>query len=198
MDESGINPKDHFIKQRRNIAVISATVWLYVLGDVSFRSTATVMGNDIIIGNPEVVEYFLYTLLLYFSWRYITACGDLKGLKEFIYNIDARMEKKDENILKRRLDKDLSGENAENCEYKLYKRDGLKRFYSVFYSVKINTDQYLRSEKEYIIGNERIWRWPISFLNALFFKTSFNEYVLPYLIMLSAMIACLLNHFEYL
>ena len=91
MPESGINPQDHFVKQRRNLVIISLVLIFYHAADLSFDKV-NILGNTVTIGHPEVVSFCLFSFFVYFLWRYFTIFNEVNGHEETIRIIKELIE----------------------------------------------------------------------------------------------------------
>lgn len=82
MAESGINPRDHFIRQRRNLVLISLFAIFYKAGGLKLLQV-NFFGNVTAIERPEIVSFALVGFFVYFLWRYYSACNEVCGISNF-------------------------------------------------------------------------------------------------------------------
>lgn len=79
MPESGVDGADHFVKQRRNIVIISLILIFYHVAGLNFKEL-NILGNKVTIVHPEIVSICLGLFFIYFLWRYFTACNSIRGI----------------------------------------------------------------------------------------------------------------------
>lgn len=81
--------RDHFIKQRKNLILISLFSIFYEAADLEIKELS-LFGNKMIIGNPEIISISIFVFFLYFLWRYISAFSEIFGLEAFKVKIRKR------------------------------------------------------------------------------------------------------------
>lgn len=92
MPDSGTSPKDHFVKQRRNLVLMSLFIIFYHAANFKI-SEINILGNKSTIGNPEIVGVSLAIFFFYFCWRYSTALNSMNGFYEVIARVYVVIER---------------------------------------------------------------------------------------------------------
>jgi hypothetical protein len=85
MDSDSLD-NTHFLKQRRNLMIISLLIIFYKVGEADF-SKPSFLGNEVTLEKPEAIPFFLSVFLVYFSLRYYTAFREEGCGRDFIEKI---------------------------------------------------------------------------------------------------------------
>lgn len=112
MSESGLTPQEHFIKQRRNLVLISVFLILINLGGVEFNNLS-ILGNTATVKNPNLFYYMILISSLYLLWRYNTAFNLVDGNNKLKELQDNYFEMKKEAEYKNKIIKELQDENRD-------------------------------------------------------------------------------------
>ncbi len=180
MVDSGKTPEEHFIKQRRNLILISLFVIFYEVGNLTIEEI-NFLGNKSKLGNPEIVTFFLIVAFTYFSLRYYTACREIKGISKFLYGCSARAENKCKAFVTKKY--------FEPQKEKFKAVDQITR-------TKFTRTYMLRSERrgengeplhvKIVVKCRFIYNYTLSLLPTIIHTSKFTEYVLPYIIAIIA------------
>ncbi len=81
--------RDGFVRQRRNLMMVSAALLLVESADVKF-SELNLLGNKFLIENPGVINIGLWIAFLYWLYRYYVYFHDI-GEKGFVSKYRSRM-----------------------------------------------------------------------------------------------------------
>ncbi len=82
---------DNFIRNRRNLIIMSFVVIVYGVGKLEF-SEIVLGGAKFTVGKPEWIPMVMFMLLLYFFFRYCGVCMDV-GVKEvLVTKVDGYLE----------------------------------------------------------------------------------------------------------
>ena len=92
-EDSGITPREHFIKQRRNLILISLLVVFMHAAHLTFGKQVSFLGFGVLISNPDIIPKFLILMFCYFSWRYFTALNATDELYKLSKRVDVACEK---------------------------------------------------------------------------------------------------------
>lgn len=196
MPDSGINNQDHFVKQRRNLVLISLFVVFYKAGDLAIEKI-NLLGNETDIGNPEIVHLSLGIFFLYFLLRYYTACRAVSGVKKFWRACQAWFEKRCRHQIHAVL-------KANNINYTSEPHVKKSAFFEVQITFRPNpsfsheahgkeiparlVEQGKHEEYVYSYG-VKYWPWRFySAIYSIFNYTYFLEYVFPYMLALLAVL----------
>ncbi len=60
---------ENFVRQRRNIILISIVLILFDFADIQIGKVS-ILGTNLIIGNPDIIHYFMWIMWTYFLIRY--------------------------------------------------------------------------------------------------------------------------------
>jgi hypothetical protein len=82
MEDGAVDPHEHFIRQRRNLILLSLSIITYKAGEVQIPKI-NLLGNEIPLRTPEIITFWLIVFFIYFSWRYCTACNAVSGIYQF-------------------------------------------------------------------------------------------------------------------
>jgi len=93
-----------FIRQRRNLIVVSLTLLFVEVSGLSVR-TLNVFGNQLAIQNPDIVTWALWVAYVYWLWRYYGYFHDL-GDKGLGAAVDARLSDLVDRWSKRKFESD--------------------------------------------------------------------------------------------
>ncbi len=178
MAESGNTARDHFIRQRRNLVLMSLFVIFYRIGELEIDQI-NFLGNETTIGNPAVVTFSLGVFFTYFLWRYYTACREVAGVTNFFkviqdkaYLIDYGHARK----VVKKLDNLRTGPSHKGPKqlrnsfiYEISEKDvnGINHHVRGEFTTSLS-----HSVESYIRG----------FFFAICNTSAFSEYVLPYLL----------------
>ncbi|WP_415903191.1 hypothetical protein ACMXYR_05225 [Neptuniibacter sp. QD29_5] len=79
---------DGFVRQRRNLMMMSVFVGLYQLAGIELKKI-NFFGNEIVFKNPELLSVFMWVLLVYWLIRFVQFSGEMgdKGLKGDFLNL---------------------------------------------------------------------------------------------------------------
>ncbi len=92
MSENGQSKKQHFLKQRRNLIVVSLVIIFYEVADIEITQI-NILGNTALINNPEIVLYCIVAFFIYFNWRYFPALHDVHGFAQFVGKLKERTDR---------------------------------------------------------------------------------------------------------
>jgi hypothetical protein len=111
-DDSDADPKIHFIKQRRNLVLISVFLILINLGGVNFKELS-ILGNSATINNPNLFYWIIILSSLYLFGRYYTAFNSINGCEEIKEAISSLLEKEKQEKLKLLISKFLEDQKLD-------------------------------------------------------------------------------------
>jgi hypothetical protein len=78
MSDSAKDPHEHFIKQRRNLVLISVFLILVNLGGIKFENV-NILGNTATVQNPNLFYFLIVISSFYLFWRYHSAFLSIDG-----------------------------------------------------------------------------------------------------------------------
>lgn len=173
---------DKFVRQRRNILVVSIIIILYKAGDINI-DVINILGNQIKIGDNRVVVAGLVVAFLYFMWRYYTACREALGIRQFRSACVEWAEKKCARSLEKKYlknsDQYIQVDNIER-----------RKWHLVYKLTKKQTNTFGEQDTHEVTV---IYRYIAYKIVAPIFTTlntsTFSEYVLPYLVATVAALA---------
>ena len=179
----GSNEKDelsHFIRQRRNLVLISLFIIFYKVGNLEL-TTVNFLGNQTKIGNPEVITFCLSVFFSYFLWRYYTACREIGGISRFLMRCTDWAENKARDYIQR---KEFGKKKVYSNQIQLIGREKGARIYRVFdnKSEPLNQGREVKTRYYYSLMKT------ISVIPTIFKTSTFSEYILPYVIAAIAII----------
>lgn len=176
MPDSGYDERDHFIKQRRNLILISLFMIFYKVGKLDLEKV-NFFGNETTVGNPEIVFYALIVFFVYLLWRYYTACRAVEGGGKFIASSKSwSLGKCKERVIKHIL-------TLQDSYSDVYiKKWNWKELVYAYSLSRINNGIHEKVGKEMVFGPEiwhlRLWSPIYSIIN----HGAFSEYIFPYVI----------------
>lgn len=180
-----MDDKEHFIRQRRNLMITCLAIIFFKMLGLKFEQI-NILGNVAAIENPKAIPLILLGALVYFLWRFDTACRQVNGVGQFTQLCRQwAYEKCKEHIRKNILmpNKEKYGDNAHIGHIEIHKN------YVVFMISGFPNDSgEIKISKRYVI---------YKFLGALpvtVHTSYFSEYILPYLLTLTALVLWLIEH----
>ena len=69
-------------RRRRNLLIITVGLLLFEFADVDIAKVG-LLGTELLVGKPKVIEYFAWVLWLYFFWRYLLLLISIVGDGKF-------------------------------------------------------------------------------------------------------------------
>lgn len=186
---------DHFIRQRRNLILISVfIIFMQVVGlevdKISF------LGNSAEITNSDKFPFMVFTIFIYFLWRYYTACREVTGWRQFKFDISSRAT----NLCVKNVDKAINRKKRSYImELSAQAHDRDRLFPVILVKVVKRGARKLYKETGKINAlkwqNTRIKiKWHHCFnvlysgVDVILTTSKFSEYVLPYLLSVLAVL----------
>lgn len=180
-----------FIRQRRDLFVISGILLFTQLANVTFQDQAQLSGISIQVGKPNVINYFLWGLWAYWYWRYFQTYK-LLGKNFFKDKFNTEMTIYLSPILTRmsdaKLDQmketgELTTDGAAGFSLKEQKHGLLQAEYVYEFSA------YEHSRGNVIAANKTLiykkpdyyWMQSMAFFKCFFRHIEFTEYWLPFI-----------------
>lgn len=189
MAESGINLREHFVKQRRNLILISLFAIFYKAGGLKLEEI-NILGNVTTLERPEVVSVGLIAFFVYFLWRYYSVCHESGGISELWHSYLYTVRLFDWYHIRYRIAKRLQLDPRDfsvsrNSVTDRYGQDTGVESYAISISPSL-----LQEKKELLekIGKPKLDIFSLFYVRIkaiypCFFKSStFSEYVVPYIL----------------
>lgn len=175
MPESARNPHENFVIQRRNLVIMSIFVLFYKVGHLDVK-TIKFFGNQVDIGNPDVVLFALHIIFFYFLWRYYTAFRTISGWSEFIGSGRIWSDTKFKSIAK---EKALKIHKSLNSVPYVKQRAWTQLSVAVYTSDKGSGD-HIEEKVVFSYGALHLRFW--SYIHSIITRTSFSDYIFPYVL----------------
>lgn len=163
-----------FLRQRRNLIGISIIIILFKVAEIS-TDKLTVLGTTFEIGNPKVIPYFVWTLWVYFLFRYYQYINIEKT-----FNFVKRLTTKIHNYVEIKIGiKHKDGNlNEKSTNYRI-ENDGLWKWSYT------NQDEVPR--KPIQINKFILFLYNLKSIISVSVKTNqFTEFILPLLLAIAA------------
>ena len=175
---------DGLIRQRRNLIVISVVLTLFDFADVTIGNVS-VLGTNLIIGNPVVMIGFLWAMWAYFLLRFLQYLADESNL-----GIASAFKSKADGLIKPHIEaiiaRQPSGRQYSNYGPDFIEKQGLLTWHQPikFYNTETGSVEEIGREAlpKYIVALT-ILR---SAMHVLLFTPRGTDYVLPFLLALAA------------
>lgn len=180
----GKDEKAHFIRQRRNLVLISLFILFYKVGNLKV-DTISFLGNQTSIGNPEIITFSLGVFFTYFFWRYYTSCREIGGVRNFWSLCTSWAEDETQKHVQR---KEFGKKKIQSSQIALILRETGARTYLV----SEGKDNSLSQDKKIKVRFYYSFMKIFSIIPTIFKTSSFSEYLLPY-VMAGLVIAEFLN-----
>ncbi len=191
MSGEAIQERNHnrFIRQRRNLILVSLFLLFYKIGQLELTQV-NILGNEVIIHEPNIVFWAMLTFFFYFQWRYFTACNDVIGVRlckaGYLSILDKAARKKAYKILQGRIG------NIDQIE--------LSQNRHTHFSVKRITNrpyeeqELIKKQGSFNIAGFGLLATHIKAISYYALNdNTFSEYLFPYLLALAAIIAIIWN-----
>lgn len=148
MDDGATTSEEGFIKQRRNLIVISLIIIFYEMLGIQIKQISF-FGNEAIIRNSGRIFVILSIFFFYFSWRYYALFQEIKALGYFnVYR--KNIVKHIENFFVEKIKSDFNlmypNQFIIKSEYKKFPSKGKS------YNVEINSNTILFKNSTYTVG----------------------------------------------
>lgn len=196
MAESGVNPRDHFTRQRRNLVLVSLFAIFYKAGGLKL-SQINFFGNVTNIERPEIISSALVAFFVYFLWRYFSACNEACGISNFW--VSYRSMKQDFAwkharyyvakklqlayslfSVDRNVAKDISGQEIDREQFRV---TGLTN------DMKQDKAKLLKKMGDINITGLRLYYVRIkAMLHCIIKRSEFSEYIMPYMLAICAVL----------
>lgn len=171
---NGTGEHSRFIRQRRNIVLISLFIIFYKVGNLEL-TVVNFLGNETKIGNPEIVTFALGIFFIYFLWRYYTICREVGGVKSFWSQCTSWAEDKAQQYVVR---KEFPKKRVKPNTVQLVGRS----FASRTYNIRADLDSPANEDRKVTVRYYYILMKIISVVPTILRTSSFSEYVLPFFI----------------
>lgn len=182
VDDSDKDPRQHFIKQRRNLIGISLFVIFYKVGNLQINEI-NFFGNKTTITNHDAVLFFLAVFFIYFLWRYYTAFKEIGGLSNFFRVCSVWVEKKAQRSIHKETCKKYPGVKNRGWSPELITRHWYVLEYNVCTAFDIYGDGHRQLERlVFRVIALRVF----SPFYAIIQTSSFSEYILPFVLAILA------------
>ncbi len=195
MDESGVSPIDHFIKQRRNLILISLLVIFAHAANVTFERSMNFLGFGIAVGNPRVIPTFMVIVFFYFCWRYVSSLNAIEGFSRMGMYIEERTSKYARLYLIKTV---CQKTKLQSFEFQYNKQKQYDQYGDVIQDYRYHLSSLksdISSEKKKALGlfkSFEVKGWPLFILKlkalilSVIYDVAFAEYIFPILLAMLA------------
>lgn len=167
----------YFLRQRRNLILISLFVIFYKAGDLRLDKVE-LFGNETTIGNPQIVTFAVGCFFLYFLWRHYVYSGEMGGISNFTMACDNWAEERCRRYISRT-------HSTAKKKIPVHKVELITRKKWEYTFRIVPEDAYGKT-----VGVKV--KWPLikyrilSVIPVILKQSSFSEYVVPYILAILA------------
>lgn len=173
----GFAMQEELSRPRRNLLIITVGLLLFEFADVEIAKIG-LLGTELLVGKPRVIEYFAWVLWFYFFWRYLQRLISFVGDGKFgiAQDIRDRMAKLAINYANLKAQSNSLGESLDKFDLVKVGMFAWEVRNSAFDPATGRCDE---KYKRTLPMNRVIYWAGISTVSTLILSTKISDYILP-------------------